>query len=139
MTKRELVRRVDHWRLLLAPEWRITIDASLDAPADAAPGARAVIQADDDYHHARLWLAPETRAGGRGELDVTLVHELLHLELRELRRTIDLIDGHVHRELATMLDERWTSLEEQTVDRLSRIIARLEHPAGLVYGVDLDD
>lgn len=134
MTLAELEARVEKWRALLAPEWRITI--TTDGPDDREH--RACITADDDYLHAALYVAPATRDEALGELDVTIVHELLHLHFRELRRTIDLIDGHVHRDAATVLEDRFLSVEELTVERLARVIARLEHPDGLLYGTVLE-
>lgn len=140
MTRAGLVKRVERWRRLLAPEWRVTLVDEL--PEDPGYPVNAQVAADDDYLHARLWLNPDRYAPATplGELDVTIVHELVHLLLRELRRTIDLLDGQVHRDVHRLLEERFRHEEELLVERVARVVARLEHPDGLLVGtVDASD
>lgn len=140
MTARELERRVELWRALLAPEWRITLEPRGPHPDEEEHRYNAAVQADDDYLHARLWVRDGFyRAKPLGEVDVTIVHELVHLGLRELRRTLDELDGLVHRDVRELLVERFRTEEERLVERLARVIARLEHPDGLLYGVDVVD
>ncbi len=141
MTRRALERRVEFWRALLAPEWRITL-------SDRRPGAdddpdddqyHATIRSAEDYLHATLWVRADFYGEAEAsEVDVTIVHELVHLLMRELRRTMDLIVTHVHRDTYTVLDARFRTEEERLVERVARIIARLEHPDGLLYGTYTD-
>lgn len=135
MTEQQLAKRVEHWRSLLAPEWRITLDPAGPHPADEEDQYNACVQADDDYLHARLWVRQSFyRDAELGEVDVTLVHELLHLLLRELRRIEDLVRPHLTSAVSLLLADRQRTEEERVVERLARIIARLEHPDGLLYG-----
>lgn len=137
MTRDAVADRVEFWRLRLTPEWRITVTGST-TPPEEMPDCRAMIQASEDYHHADLWIAPAVLREELGEIDVTIVHELLHLLMREMRRTLDLIEGQVAPAVHSLLEQRFTTEEEGAVERLARVIALLEHPDGMVYGVHLE-
>lgn len=133
MTAGQLEQRIDLWRARLVPEWRLTI---VDKPiSDEMPECRAEVQADEDYHHATLYIAQSVLADELGEVDVTIVHELLHLLVRECRRTFNLVEGQVHRDVFDLLRQHFETAEEQLVERVARVVARLEHPDGLDYGV----
>jgi transcriptional regulator of heat shock response len=129
VTRKQLAARVELWRRRLTPEWRIAV--STDEPDD---GTAAQIQASGDYHFAQIQVARKVLADHLAEVDVTIVHELLHLTLREMRRVVDLVDGQVHPDVHEVLAAAHGSAEEAVVERLARVIARQEHPDGLVYG-----
>lgn len=142
MTRRDLAARVEFWRALIVPEWRVELvrdraDVTRENADEPEEDFKASICAAEHQHYARVWVR-EThwRTAPLGEVDVTVVHELLHLIFRRGRRIVDELDGLIHRDVHKLLEERFEVAEELAVERLARIIARLEHPRGILYGVD---
>jgi hypothetical protein len=129
-----LPARVEHWRRILVPEWRITL-MSEPAPDTDEDDFLAQIQCDDDYHHARLYFPDRSLDRPVGEIDVTIVHELLHTLTRDIRGALDLVTGRIHTDLSSAVYRVQAHAEEQLIERLARVIAQREHPDGLVYGV----
>lgn len=140
MTRKQLIARVEHWRVQIAPEWRITI---VDEPwdDDAMLGnANATTEADEEYQHARMWFRKAHRKKSPlGELDVTIVHEILHLLCREQRYVVDLVKTNVSEDFFETLRGLSIGAEERLVDRLARIIVRTSGVDGIVYGVTTDE
>jgi hypothetical protein len=129
MTRDDIAERIEFWRERLTPEWRITLSAE-----DPDNENNAQVRSSEHYHWAEVRIAPKAAAAGGGELDVTIVHELLHLLMRDMRRIVDLVEDQVHRDVHTIIFDTFLSAEEAAVERLARIISLLEHPTGLVYG-----
>ena len=121
MTVDEFLGRLERWRERLVPEWRITVETQrrdVDMHAQVAT--------DDEYHHAALWIDVDfIETGDPAEVDVTIVHELLHLLLRETRRTLDLIGGQLHRDAMAVISEHHRVAEEIVADRVSRAVVAL--------------
>ena len=134
MTHRQLIARVERWRELILPEWRIDVIKDLpdEAPSDGPPNAR--IEAAPDYHHATVWFNPELLKRDQSDVDVTIIHELLHPLLREMRRVVDMVEDQVGRPLFDVLREYMESEEEKVVERLARIIGRIDYPDGVTAG-----
>lgn len=122
MTAKEFLARVEHWRLLLLPEWRLTV--VVDA-TNLADDRIAEVATDDDYNHACVAFTRRARKAAPQEIDSTIVHELLHCLTREYRRTLDLVAPFVGEPIMHMLNARHAGEEERFVDRLSRAIAGL--------------
>lgn len=63
---------------------------------------------------------PGTLQGYDGdELEVLVVHELLHVRLAELDPFADALEDQVHRDVWAVASELWSSAVERTVDRFA--------------------
>jgi hypothetical protein len=89
------------------------------------------------YERAVLFVPPWLLNGGptpESVLEITitdpfiersLVHELLHLQLRDMRNVTDEpLEGVLHRDVHRMVDDQMRRVEEQTVDRLAAALVR---------------
>lgn len=96
----------------------------------------AVLQPRPEYEEAVITFAPWLV--GRGDpgdglivpleewdarrVEVTVVHELLHVCVKPMTRTLDLVDGHLHRDSEAILRAALEAAEERVVDRLARAL-----------------
>lgn len=61
-------------------------------------------------------------------IEASLVHELLHLHIRDLRAVVrDDLDGQVHRDVHVQIEKAAERAEEQCVDRLAVALVRARH------------
>lgn len=86
-----------------------------------------------DYREAVIELAPwaigrapypegmmvERDGWTPARVEATVVHELLHIAVKPMTRTLELIDGHLHRDSASILDRAHRAAEERVVDALA--------------------
>jgi hypothetical protein len=129
MSRRELERRLRVWQSRLKLDhWQIRLN--LDEPVQTE-GSTAEIGKTWDYDRAEIRLARGWRSWNVGQpidetgetVDGALVHELLHIHLRELHWTHHkLMDGHLHRDAAALSDDAYNHAEEGLIDRLSRVL-----------------
>lgn len=125
MNRRDLVRRLDHWRELIAPEWRITLVDDRPEDLDGNLDANAACTADDHYLHADIWINPDyLEEASSARLDVTLIHELVHLHFRDLRGLIDSLEPTLGKPVLELALEQFNAAEERAIDRLARVIGR---------------
>lgn len=110
---RRVVERVEHYRALLLPGWRVELQDELpEYAADDPPDA--LISWADHLFVCRLWLSREVVEGADSSLNATIVHELMHPLFRELRTEFmpdeeDDPAGHA----------RWEHHEEMLVERVA--------------------
>lgn len=123
MTKAALERLVRVWqgRLDLS-HWRVVVD--WDTPA--SEGAHATVERHNDYDKATIrFPRDEWSRWSREFAAETVVHELIHLHMREVDRVVADIDGQLHRDAAILFDRRYEHESEAFVDRLSLLFVRL--------------
>lgn len=127
MTATDVQTWLEAWRLRLCPEWRVHLEFPLEADGDK----RAQVQRADHYHTAVVRLFPRWEAGWPEgsppgspavyEVEVALVHELLHVCLRDA----DFVMGQARDEWLSFENGKWLELawehaEEAFVERLAR-------------------
>jgi hypothetical protein len=127
MTPQDFEARVDWWRVRLAPaglgHWFFDYDYS-DGELEDAHGreAEAAVRVHESYDTAHWHIRPETLKHNPLEIDKVIVHELMHILMRDLNSVeYDLlteVGGRVGFQLGTRLDTEIEAL----VERLARTI-----------------
>lgn len=137
ISRRELVARVEHWRERIAPEWQLSVIT--ERPELDDPDVNACCTADDDYLHAAIWVNPaylgRTTAA---RLDVTIVHELVHLYFRDLRAALEPLEELVGKPTAATIRGTAMNAEERAVDRLARLIVGHGGPGTAAVATEAD-
>jgi hypothetical protein len=115
----EVERLLAEWQRRLGLErWQIVVD--WDEPTDEAE-ALAEIEAESPYDYARLRLSPDWSHWDRRWLNLTLVHELCHLLVRELWPAVESVEEFVPVPAWRVFRARFEHVEEQLVDRLATL------------------
>lgn len=133
MKRDDLAARVEHWRQRLAPEWRITLK-------DSGPDWKheedylGTVQSDDDYQHAKLHITDAALEQSDEDVDLTIVHELIHPLLREMRSALDRLEAHVPKPAWQIVSDQFGRDEEQVADRLSRLIVHADRQQWPAFG-----
>ena len=126
MNRKQLKARVDHWRgVLHLDHWDMNIEVvtAFDGSHD---GAFARCLNEDDYDDTTLtFLDDWFRYASAADIDYAIVHEMLHVLMRDFDHAIDSID----RQLAPAVSEIWQEgvrhEREGIVDRLAKVIVAL--------------
>jgi hypothetical protein len=74
---------LEQWRSRLVPEWDVSIE--WDLPTEGRAGARASCRFGPDDFIARVRLADGWAWWDRLDIETVLIHELLHLVLRDVQ------------------------------------------------------
>lgn len=124
MIRDELVERVlREWqRRLKLDYWDIKLELDESEPQGRSweDHEHAAIWRSRDYFMATLRLHPNFRENWTvKELNINIVHELLHLLTREVENILDLTDGQVHRDVQTVIDQTFSHSLEGAVDNLA--------------------
>lgn len=98
------IMRLDHWRIDLSEEY-------------PDPGNNADIQWHHQKYRAKLCLSDEFLMGGAEDQRYTVVHEMLHLHLRDINLAVKCAWDRDR--------DRLYEVEELTVDALAQSIAPL--------------
>jgi hypothetical protein len=107
-------------------EWRVSVDWHAHGWADS------------DLHYAQV-MVPATlltttirlnadRSGGWDDdldLNETIVHELLHLAMRDVEQLVDSLLEHLLPMARELGSDRWRHAEELVVERLARVLVAL--------------
>lgn len=126
MTRKQLEQIVAEWipRLGLA-HWDIVVVWPEAGDADDP------FQAEDHSAHASTWRARdydsakiffndrERESWSVAEAHRHAVHELLHLVTREVEFVLDLLDGHLHRDVDDLVARSHRHAVEGAIDRLA--------------------
>lgn len=134
ITPIQLAKRVERWSKDLVElglaHWRIEYICITDEmPTDADGGARAnasvnVSHLYDSYTlHFRDSFIEEA---DERELDEAIVHELLHVWMRDLDEAIDSASGFMTEQVRYENGERTTAARERMVENMARLIVRLK-------------
>lgn len=128
ITPIQLARRVEKWRDRLGPlglaHWRITCVAICDE-TPGGPDAEATVRTSNTYDSCSFYFNSEFLEDcTEEELDETIIHEWLHVMMRDLDQAIHAIDF----QLAPAAEDQWSSRiqheREGLIDRLSRQLYR---------------
>lgn len=138
MTRKQLPKIVEAWRKALAPEWRVTLmDTPL--PDHDEDDFWAVCQTKDDCLSLTIHFTDDCLKRSDREIEITIVHELLHALTRPWRKLLDDIRDDMSLEKHRTLDQQREHEEEQLVDRLAFTLVAQTHgaePFGTVQGQD---
>lgn len=125
MTNTRIKELVEAWKARLGlGDWRVDVKF-VDEAGDVE--AIAQVQPSKHFDDATLIFYRDELAKLKSdyEVEVTIVHELLHLAHRDVEAITDLLDGQVHRDVETVLVESFRHSTEQFVDRMARVLIRL--------------
>jgi hypothetical protein len=121
VTRKQLARLVETWRRKLTPEWRVILMTE-PPPDHEGDDFWAISQTKNDYTEVCLYFTDGCLARGAAEVEITVVHELLHALTRPWRSTIDDVETHMPKATHDLLYSQQGHEEEQLVDRLSRAL-----------------
>lgn len=96
---------------------------NFDEPA--RDGANATVWRSDSYDKAVLYLHPEWRTWGDNQSNQILVHELLHLVMRDLEEAYYGVESLVSDTTWEALHHRFNHEMEGAVDRLATQLVNL--------------
>lgn len=126
MRQREVERLVEKWRQRLCPGWRIVLEREA-WDEDLAAECHAFVETEDEYAKARIWFRPESNKRPAWDVEITIVHELLHVALREVRDAADLLLPRVSSDIWQAHSKARNRAHEEFVDRLARVLVASEH------------
>lgn len=129
LTPIQLAKRVEQWqkRLPLLGVGHVTIKCvTLCDETPGGPQAKATVQSSTHYDEAHFWFTFDFIAEcDEAELDQTIIHEWVHVAMRDLDSAIESVDE----QLSPAVNEVWTDrLEherEGLVDKIARQIYHL--------------
>ena len=132
MTPGKLRSRVAYWQKALAPlgvgHWKITVDI-VDEP-EGRRGSDAGVFIPSHYDHADMQVRrAHVEDCTQEELDCTIVHELVHLAMRDLRSVVDSASCRLSPSAEAMFDENFDHEMEGITDRVARALVAA-HNAG---------
>lgn len=125
-TKKWVEARLREWVTRLGLDhWAITLD--WDTPSD--DGTYAQCWRSNDYDKATVYVCPGWREMERPALEATIVHELLHLAVRDMSRAHDFLLEAVEDNPAAhnIAVAAWKRSEEGCVDRMANALAAAFH------------
>lgn len=134
MTGRQVAARIDFWRKELEPlglmHWRFALDIEDDPQTGKGVSAAASVLTEDFYDTAQIVVAADSIPDGRTSteaLDRYIVHELLHIVMRDLDQAIESIKDHLAPPAASQWEDRMEHEEEGVVDRIARAIVAMHY------------
>lgn len=124
MTRRQLEARIRQWqsRLGLAP-WEIVVEHA-DEPTDAW----ATTKSSPQYRRSTLTFDPALREAGAPKADLIIVHELLHVLMRDVDESFEAVAGQLHPQAVDLAAKRYYHAVEGFVDALAGAIIALPAP-----------
>jgi hypothetical protein len=130
LTRKQLAKLVERWRQVLIPEWRVTL---MDCPHpdwdQNEEDFWARCQTSEDYQALKVYFPDESLERSPREIEITVVHELLHALTRPWRKQIDDVgfnlDSIRGREIRKIREHE----EEKLVDRLAYVLVAQTHGA----------
>jgi len=135
---REAVENMlERWRERLVPEWTVRL-LWHENPADEEGGKDVQARVDPSEHYlsAVIALGPRWKSGftegsrvrdldPEYELEVVLVHELLHLVLHDLSHVVESLEDLLGGPVYGRVSDEYVHNEERAIDRLARaLVAR---------------
>lgn len=127
MTPQVFEKRVDHWRVKLAPaglsHWHFEFEYPDGVIEDNYDGeADACVRVHQTYDNARWEVGRAVFSMTEDEVDKLIVHELLHVMMRDLNRVERDMLSEIGGRPAAILEERLDCAIEQFVERTARAI-----------------
>lgn len=119
MTRATLDRILAEWqRRLWLERWEIDVE---DEPCSAESNAEII--PNGHRQHARLYLSASWKRWTIAEANRTIVHELLHCAHRDVDHVVDdVLDGMLHRDVLTVVQEAYLDAMERFIDDHSRLL-----------------
>ena len=126
MTRKQFEAILRGWQKRLGLErWDLRIDWDKPTSEDAD----ASTWRSNDYDSAILYLDPDwaswEKSRGRDFVNRIIVHELLHLAIRDVDSVVDSLESHLHRDVFAVTEHRYKHEYEGFVDRMSYRIVEL--------------
>lgn len=121
MTREDALHVLEIWqsRLCLG-HWEIEFkEGDLPEGEEWAEHRQAFVWRARDYNTATLCLNPDFTEWSRRKLNLSIVHELLHLITRETEFILDQLEGLVHRDVDRLLSDSHRHAVEGAIDFLS--------------------
>lgn len=116
MTRAYVERCVRVWQERLGLQaWDVSVTWDVPPSEDS----NATTRYRHDYDRADISFEEAFGSWSREFLNRIVVHELLHLHLRDVDRVVDDLDGLLHRDVFSQVDKRYWHESEGLVDRLS--------------------
>lgn len=137
MTERTLRRLVATWQRRLGLEAiRLQISIETFDPIEHAAEVEWSRDYDDGSIRFQQWALegnppdPVTGSWGDHEAEEAIVHELLHVAVRPMRRYWRAIQegNHLHRDVEALAEDVRRQGEEETVDRVARALVAAFRP-----------
>lgn len=130
MTPGKLRRRIAYWQRALGPlgvgHWKLSVDI-VDEPRGQR-NSDAGVFVPTHYDTARMEFRREhVETCGDEELDCTIVHELVHLALRDLREVVDSSSERLSPSAEALFDELFDHEMEGVTDRFARTFVALHN------------
>jgi hypothetical protein len=118
--------QVEAWQARLGPlgvgHFRVTGVNVVEA-TPAGPQARATVLTHSDYDSAEFWFTKDfLKEADERELAETIIHEWLHVAMRDLDETLELIENWMPPATFEQFDTVLDREREGFIDRLSRTI-----------------
>lgn len=128
MTIHQLRRRIQFWQKQL-PElgvghWWIDRIGIVDAPF-GRENAKAAVWYSDQYDRCVFEFSHEVANGDPREIDRTIIHEWLHVALRDHDKAVESLEGFLSPQSWEVADDRINHEKEGVIDRLAFLIERL--------------
>jgi hypothetical protein len=139
MTRKQLAKLVEAWRKVLLPEWRVFL---MDEPPPENSEDNdfwAICQTKDDYRELCVFFSDDCLERSARQVEITVVHELLHALTRPWRQQIDDVAFDLGNIRASALRELREHEEEQLVDRLAYVLVAQTHESEAFGTVERDE
>lgn len=122
--ERRVTDFLDKWQpILRIKHWEIEIHWGTQ-PSD---GCDASIWLSKQYPSAKLFLADDWKDWDEVRFTRTLIHELLHIVMRDMDFVIvHLLEDQLHRDVDSLIRKAFLQAEESTIEVLSRAFTQLE-------------
>jgi hypothetical protein len=126
MTPQGFEERIDFWRVQLAPlglsHWRFEFEYSDDLEDNTGGDADAGVRVHKSYDTAFWDVTKRLLEMDQAEVDKTIVHELMHVVMRDLNSVEQDMLEELGGRQAALLEERLEHEIEGLVERLARAI-----------------
>lgn len=122
LTRDDIETIIREWQTRLnLSHWRIKIDWESAPPEEAD----ADFDASEWYDTATIRIRKDYETWDRREANVTVVHELIHCTMRDMRTAISSIQSKFSKATWEILDGWISAGEERAVEHLAQVLVNL--------------
>ena len=123
MTARQAGRLLAYWKRRLGlSHWNIRLELDAEFDPDTTD---AHVRWDWSYDNATVRLAPRVRGYAPEKAESVIVHELLHLVLRDLEVAVSEAGVQLPKKARRHFRDRWHHESEGVVERLAVLLTEL--------------